>query len=140
MLEARRSRELQVYYLVSAISNERSKPEILSRIVRTTAALSRLKIMWRDKNISLASKVKLMRTFTLSIFLYANESWTSTVELKRRIQTLEMRYCRRQLIISYNEHVTNVDVRSSIQNAIGVHDDLVTMAKKRKLRWYFNIC
>ena len=37
-------------------------PEIVSRIAQTTAPLSRLKIIWRDKNISLASKVKLMRT------------------------------------------------------------------------------
>ena len=46
-------------YLGAIISNEGSKPEILSRIAQTTAALSRLKIIWRDKNISLASKVNL---------------------------------------------------------------------------------
>ena len=33
-------------YLGSVISNEGSKPEILSRIAQTTAALSRLKIVW----------------------------------------------------------------------------------------------
>ena len=49
-------------YFGAIISNEGSKPEILSRIAQTTAALSRLKIIWRDNNISLASKVKLMRT------------------------------------------------------------------------------
>ena len=38
-------------YLGSIISNEGSKPEILSRIAHITAALSRLKIIWRDKNI-----------------------------------------------------------------------------------------
>ena len=57
------------------ISNEGSKPEILSRIAQTTAALSRLKIIWRDKNISLASNVNLVRTLILSTFLYACESW-----------------------------------------------------------------
>ena len=36
-------------YLWAFISNEGSKPEILSRIAQTTAALSRLKIIWRDK-------------------------------------------------------------------------------------------
>ena len=30
-------------------------------------------------------------------------------------------------------HVTNKEVRNRIQNAIGVHDDLLTMVKKRKL-------
>ena len=56
-------------YLRALISNEGSKPEILSRIAQTTAALSRLKIIWRDKNISLVSKVKLMWTLILSTFL-----------------------------------------------------------------------
>ena len=55
-------------YHGAIISNEGSKPEILSRIAKTTAALSRLKIIWRDKNISLASKVKLMRTLILPTF------------------------------------------------------------------------
>ena len=61
-------------YLGAIISNEGSKLEILSRIAQTTAALARLKIIWRDKNISLGSKVKLIWTLILSTFLYACES------------------------------------------------------------------
>ena len=121
------------------ISNEGSKPEILSRIAQTTAALSRLKIIWRDKNISLASKVKLMRMLILSTFLYACESWTLTAEIERRIQALEMRCYRGLLNISYKDHVMNNEVCNRIQNAVGVHDDLLTMVKKRKLRWYGHI-
>ena len=78
-------------YLGATISNEGSKPEILSRIARTTEALSRLKIIWGDKKISLASNVKLMRTLILSTFLYACESWTLAAELERRIQALKMK-------------------------------------------------
>ena len=80
-----------------------------------------------------------MRTLILSTFLYACESWTLTAEIERRIQALEMRCYRRLLNISYKDHVTNVEVRNRIQNAIGVHDDLLTMVKKRKLRWYGHI-
>ena len=120
-------------YLGAIISNEGSKPEILSRIALTTAALSRLKIIWRDKNISLGSKVKLMRSLILSTFLYAYESWTLTAEIER-VQALEMRCYRRLLNISYKDHVTNEEVRNRIQNAIGVHDDLLTLVNKRKLR------
>ena len=126
-------------YLGAIISNAGSKPEILSRIAQTTAALSRLKIIWRNKNISLASKVKLMRTLILSTFLYACESWTLTAEFERRIQSLEMRCYRGLLDISYKDHVTNEEVRNRIQNAVGVQDDLLTMVKKRKLRWYGHI-
>ena len=84
-------------YLGAIISNEGSKPEILSMIAQTTVALSRLKIIWRDKNISLASKDKLMRTIILFTFLYACESWILTAEIETRIQALEMRCYRRLL-------------------------------------------
>ena len=39
-------------YLGSVITDEGSKPEILSRIVQTTAALTRLKPVWIDKSFS----------------------------------------------------------------------------------------
>ena len=134
-IKSQRLEEVENFkYLGAIISNEGSKSEILSRIAHTTAALSRLAIIWRDKNISLASKVKLMWTLILSTFLYACESWTLTAEFERRIQALQMRCYRRLLNISYKDHVTNEEVRNRIQNAIGVPDDLLTMLKKRKLR------
>ena len=46
-------------YLGLIISDEGSKPEILSRIAQTTAALKRLKPVWKwnDRSISLSSKI-----------------------------------------------------------------------------------
>ena len=72
-------------YLGSVIADEGSKPEILSRIAQTAAALTRLKPVWTDRSISLSSKIRLMRFLVTSIFLYACESWTVTGELQRRI-------------------------------------------------------
>ena len=43
---------------------------------------------------------------------------------------------RRLLNISYKDHVTNEEVRRKIQTAIGEYDELLTMDKKRKLRWF----
>ena len=106
-VKGQRLEEVENKYLGAIISNDGSKPEILSRIAQTIAALSRPKIIWRDKNISLASKVKLMRTLILSTFLCAYESWTLTAEIERRIQALEMICYRRLPNISYKDHVTN---------------------------------
>ena len=71
-------------YLGAVVSDDGSKPEALSRIAQATAALTKLKPIWRDNNISLGSKVKLMRSLVISIFLYACESWTLTAELEKR--------------------------------------------------------
>ena len=99
-------------YLGPVITDEGSKPEILSRIAQTTAALTRLKPVWVDKSISLSSKIRLMRSLVTSIFLYACESWTLTAELQRRIQAMEMRCYRKILHISYKDFVTNEEVRA----------------------------
>ncbi len=70
-----------------------------------------------------------MRSLVTSIFLYACKSWTLTAELQRRIQAKEMRcYCK-ILHISYKDHVTNEEVRAKIQQAIGPHEDLLTIEK-----------
>ena len=45
-----------------------------------------------------------------------------------------MRCYRKILHISYNDHVTNEDIRAKIQQAIGPHEDLLTIVKKRKLQ------
>ena len=72
-------------HLGSVITNEGSKPGILSRIAQTTAALTRLKPVWNDLSISVGSKIHLMCSLVKPIFLYACESWTLTAELQRRI-------------------------------------------------------
>ncbi|KAJ8366703.1 hypothetical protein AAFF_G00345230 [Aldrovandia affinis] len=79
-------------YLGAIVSDEGSKKEVLARIAQTTAALTQLKPIWKDKNISLGSK-----------------------------------------------HITNMEIRQRISKAIGRHDDLLTIVKKRKLRWYGHI-
>ena len=122
-------------YLGSVITDEGSKPEILSRTAQTTAALTRLKPVWNDRSISLISKIRLMCFLVTSIFLNACESWTLTAELQRRIQDMEMRCYRKILRISYKDHVTNEEVRTKIQQAIGPHKDLLTIVKRRKLQW-----
>ena len=39
------------------------------------------------------------------------------------------------LRISYKDHVTDVEVRAKIQQAIRPHEDLLTIVKRRKLQW-----
>ena len=52
---------------------------------------------------------------------------------------MEMRSYRKILRISYKDHVTNEEVRAKIQQAIGPHEDLLTIVKRRKLQWYSHV-
>ena len=58
-------------YLGAIVTDQGFKPEVLSRIAQTTAALARLKNIWNDKHISLSSKIRLMRSLVISVLLYA---------------------------------------------------------------------
>ena len=66
-------------------------------------------------------------------------AWTLTAELQRRIQAMEMRCYRKIPRISFKDHVTNDEVRAKTQQAIGPHEDLLTIVKSRKLQWYGHV-
>ena len=63
-------------YLGAIVTDEGSMPEIRSRIAQTIATLTTLKIIWDDKIIDLSSKIRLLRSLVMSIFLYSCETWT----------------------------------------------------------------
>ena len=91
----------------------------------------------RGNNISLGSKVKLLLSLVIST--YACEPWTLTAELEERTHVFQMRCYRRLLNISYKDHVTSEDIRRKIQAVIGKYEELLTLVKKRKLRWFCHI-
>ena len=126
-------------YLGAIVSDKGSKPEVLSRTVQTTAAVTKLKVIWNDKSIAISSKIRLMRSLAMSIFLYACETWTITADIERRIQALEMRCFRKLLGISYRDHMTNKEVKARTGNAIGPYEDLLTSVKRFKLKWYGHV-
>ena len=81
----------QFKYLGSRVTDEDSKPEVLSRIAQAMQARVRLKAIGKDKNISLKLKIWLMQMLVFSIFLYVCETWTNMVELQHLIKTVEMK-------------------------------------------------
>ena len=59
----------QFLYLADILDEEDSKTEVLVRVVQTAEALAKLKPLWRDKSISISSKLKLLHALVLSIFI-----------------------------------------------------------------------
>ena len=95
--------------------------------------------VWNNRSISLSSKIRLICSLVTLIFLYACESWTLTGELQRRIQVMEMKcYCK-ILPISYKDHGTNEELHAKIQQAIGPHEDLLTIIKRCGLQLYEHV-
>ena len=99
-------------YFGSIITDEGSKPDIISRIAQTTAAMTRLKPIWKDKNITLRSKTRLMRSLVVLIFLCACETWTLTAELQRRVQAIEISSCSNTSQHSYGVKQSGLGARA----------------------------
>ncbi len=106
-------------YIGATVTDNGSRSEILSRIAKAQSSLSKLKIIWRDKNISISCKIRLLRTLAISVFLYACESWTLDAYLQQKIYSCEMRAFRQLLGIDNRDHVTNVTVRNIVTSHIG---------------------
>ena len=126
----------QFIYLGALVTDNGSKKEILSRMAKAQNAISKLKVIWKDKNISVKSKIRLLRSLVISIFLYACESWTLDSYLQQRIASFEMRCLRQLLGIDYRQHVSNECVRNMVNSEIGKHQELLDIVKTRKLKWF----
>ena len=86
--------------------------------------MTKLKVIWNDKNIAISSKIRLMRSLAMSIFLHACETWAITTDIERRIQALKLRCFYK--------------VKARIGNA-RPYKDLLTSVKKRELKWYGHV-
>ena len=73
------------------------------------------------------------RLFDISHFF---STFTLNADLQRRIHALELRSLRRLLGISYKDHMTNEVVRNRVAKIIGPFEDLLSIVKAKKLRWY----
>ena len=126
-------------YLGAIVTYEGTKREALTRIAQATSALTKLKTVWKDRKITSKHRFQILRSIVTSTFLYACETWTLTAELERRIQTFKMRCYMKIFGISFRDRITNEDVRNRVRAAIGPHDDLLSIVKTRKLRWYGHV-
>ena len=76
-----------------------------------------------------------MCSLVMSIFLYVCETWIITADTGRRVHALKIRCIRKLLGISYIDHIANEEMKTSIVNAIGPYEDLLTSVKIPKLKW-----
>ena len=65
--------------------------------------------------------------------------WTITTHTDSRIEAMEMRCFCKFLNISYRDHITNEEVNTRTENAIGPYEDLLSSVKRRKAKWYWHV-
>ena len=120
-------------YLGAVLSNGGgSSNEIRRRIEISRSAMSRLTKVWRDRQISNATKMRLVKSLVFSIFLYGAETWTVLKKDRDRINAFEMWCWRRLLRIPWTARRTN----ASILGELGVRYRLDAVVSDRILRYF----
>lgn len=104
-------------YLGSLIDNSGGcEVEVRRRIQQARSAMTKLTKIWRDNNITKATKMSLVQSLVFSIFLYGSETWTVRKSDRQRIDAFEMWTWRRMLRVPYTAHRTNVSILSELGN------------------------
>ena len=82
--------------------------EVRRRIAMGKAATGGLTSIWKDRGVTLETKVKLVKVLVFPIVLYGAETWTMRKHERRKIDAFELWCWRRVLRVSWMERKTNI--------------------------------
>ena len=72
--------------------------------------MSSLDNIWKNKRLSLSTKLRVYHALVQSVLLYASETWTFTVADSKSLDAFHMKLQRRILGISFHQFVRNEEV------------------------------
>ena len=108
--------------------------EVRRRIAMGKAAMGGLTSIWKDRGVTLETKVKLVKVLVFPIVLYGAETWTMRKHERRKIDAFELWCWRRVLRVSWMERKTSISIIESIKpewtlesrvTAGGMEDDMM---------------
>ena len=82
--------------------------EVRRRIAMGKAAMGGLTSTWKDRGVTMETKVKLVTVLVLPIVLYGAETWTMRKHERRKIDAFELWCWRRVLRVSWMEIKTDI--------------------------------
>src|SRR6218665_426813 len=102
-------------YLGGVITEDgRCTKDIRRRIGLASAMFDTMNKVWRSKNITTATKVKLYGTLVIPVMMYGSECWCLRKEDERRILLAEMSWLRRILGRSRRDRIRNEVIRKEL--------------------------
>ena len=124
---------LEFIYLGSCKTSDGDcKPDIMRRIARAKAKMVELENIWRDRDLSTALKLRIMKVLVWTTVNYGAEGWTLRAEEKKKIQSAEMWFYQRLLNITWKNKRTH----ESILKELKIKRELFGNIVKRKLTFF----
>ena len=105
--------------------------EINHRIGKASGTFRELDLVWKDRYISLSTKLKFYNACVLSTLLYTAEYWSLTERDEARLDAFDKRCQRKILRIKWSLHVTNKHIRS-----VTKQPQLTNLIRNCRLKWF----
>lgn len=102
-------------YLGSLITVIKSTKEIRRRIAQSKQAFEKKKTLLTNKNLSITSRKKFIKTYIWSILLYGCETWAIGKYERERLEAMEMWMWRRMTRTSWIERKRNETILEEIE-------------------------
>ena len=99
--------------------------EIKKRIATAKDAFQKLSLILKNRNISMTTKFRVLKTYVWSTLTYGCECWTITSDIEKKIEAAEMWFIRRMLRISWTEKKPNVSVlrEGNVQRSLNIENN-----------------
>jgi Reverse transcriptase (RNA-dependent DNA polymerase)/Endonuclease-reverse transcriptase len=113
-------------YLGTTVTQQNSSStDLRCRTAQALAAMSYLRVIWRNRYISLKTKLRLLDCLVIPIALYGCETWTLNSTDLKKLQAFGMKCLRTILNITWKDHITNQEVATRTSRAEGYTVDIV---------------
>jgi len=88
-----------------------------------------------NRNLTVQTRLRTLRGYVWSIFLYGRETWTLKVDIMNKIEAFEMWCSRRILKIPWTAHTSNEEVLGQLNK----DRELLNTIKTRKVSYFGHI-
>ena len=108
--------------------------DVFSRLNKARSSFYNLRGVWKARNVSLVTKMKLFNAIVMSTLLYGSECWSLRVALQNKLGVFQRRCFRNILRIFRLNRVTNEELLRRTRKK-----DINVIIKERRLCWYGHV-
>ena len=136
-VEGKKLKQVDTFkYLGTMITSDgKCNTEIKCRITQAKTAFYRMNMVFKDRNLSIKLKLRVLQCYIEPILFYGCESWTINKEMERRLEAMEMWSLRRILRIPWNEKRKNEEILKEAEYERSV----LRNVKRRKAKFFGHI-
>ncbi len=127
------------YLGVTLTPSNDSTTEINHRLMLASTVLGKLQRVWKDDDVSLRTKLRLVNALVYPVLLYGAEVWTIKKADQNKLEAFEMRCYRKVLNISWQDKIRNDEVLARISRVSSPARNIISRIKDAQLSWFGHV-